>query len=140
MLFFILLTWVVQTILCSPLQPRFSAASTGQRFWEQLVEVSWWWGWRPRGGGSGAAVRGAEGGRSRYAFSDIQHVDVLMPDTSDDRCLSGSPTARGPDGQNQPLEEVLELPMPPDGLGDLLVSAKAPLQITSPRCLVQRIE
>ena len=37
------LTFLVQKAIVSPLTPHFSAASSGQRFWEQLIEASWWW-------------------------------------------------------------------------------------------------
>ena len=40
--FFIILTLLVQRIIGSPLRPRFSSDRTGQAFWEQLIEASWW--------------------------------------------------------------------------------------------------
>lgn len=39
--FFIVLTPMVQVIVDSPLQPRFSDMYSGQRFWEQLIEGAW---------------------------------------------------------------------------------------------------
>ena len=42
--FFIVLTLLVQRLLGSPLQPRFTGGAGGQRFWEQLIEATWWWG------------------------------------------------------------------------------------------------
>lgn len=40
--FFVALTGLVQRILGSPLQPRFSNLSAEQHFWAQLIEASWW--------------------------------------------------------------------------------------------------
>jgi len=38
----VLVTILLQLLLGSPLQPRFSTARTGHRFWEQLIEAGWW--------------------------------------------------------------------------------------------------
>ena len=42
-LFFVVLTLLVQRSVGSPLRPRFDAAESGRRFWEQLIEAGWWW-------------------------------------------------------------------------------------------------
>lgn len=39
---FAALTALVQRILGSPLDPQYSRTSTGVRFWQQLIEASWW--------------------------------------------------------------------------------------------------
>jgi small-conductance mechanosensitive channel/CRP-like cAMP-binding protein len=39
---FAVLTALVQRILGSPLEPHYTDTSTGVRFWQQLIEASWW--------------------------------------------------------------------------------------------------
>ena len=39
---FAALTVLVHVILGSPLEPLFSRTSPGERFWQQLIEASWW--------------------------------------------------------------------------------------------------
>jgi small-conductance mechanosensitive channel/CRP-like cAMP-binding protein len=39
---FIVLTYLVQRILGSPIAPHFHAEEAGKRLWEQVVEVGWW--------------------------------------------------------------------------------------------------
>jgi small-conductance mechanosensitive channel/CRP-like cAMP-binding protein len=39
---FIVLTYLVQRILGSPIAPHFHAGESGERLWEQVIEVGWW--------------------------------------------------------------------------------------------------
>jgi small-conductance mechanosensitive channel/CRP-like cAMP-binding protein len=38
----IVMTLLVRRILGSPLEPQFSRTNVGERFWQQLIEASWW--------------------------------------------------------------------------------------------------
>ena len=40
---FAALTVLVQAILTSPVQPRYDPVGSSLRFWQQLIEASWWW-------------------------------------------------------------------------------------------------
>ncbi len=39
---FVLLTWLTQRMLGSPLRPQFHMSRAGEQFWEQLIEAGWW--------------------------------------------------------------------------------------------------
>jgi small-conductance mechanosensitive channel len=36
------LTWLVQGILVSPLNPQFRTLHSGERLWQELIEAGWW--------------------------------------------------------------------------------------------------